>query len=162
MSTTDFQLSIWPDSNLVSATRRFLEEVYEKVFIEDVDTVARIALTVHELLENAVKYSSDGNTSLRVAMETGESSDQLTITVSNPAHLDHLITLRATLDEIAAARNPFDYYQELMMRNGRREEGSGLGLARISAEAQMALSCEHSAGRVCVFARTELHKRSSS
>jgi hypothetical protein len=162
MSTTDFQLSIWPDSNLVSAARRFLEEVYEKVFTEDHDMVGRIALTVHELLENAVKYSSAGNTSLSVAIEPGETSDQLTITVSNPAHLGHLTTLRTTLAEIAAARSPFEYYLQLMRRNGRRDEGSGLGLARISAEAEMSLTCEHTAGRVCVFARTDLQKRSGS
>jgi hypothetical protein len=159
----DFQLSIWPDANLVSVTRRFLEEIYEKVFVDDNDTVARIALTVHELLENAVKYSSAGATQLRVSMERGNASNWLTISVTNPVQQQqHLSTLQQTLAAIDAAKSPFDFYQQLMRRNGRCEHGSGLGLARICAEAEMALSCAHDAGRVCVSARTEIQKGSLS
>src|SRR6187397_240746 len=82
-------LSIWRDMNMVSVIRRFVEEVYEQVF-DDIDTVSRITLTAHELLENAVKYSADGPAHIRVSLERGGETDRIAIAVTNRADVTNL------------------------------------------------------------------------
>jgi hypothetical protein len=50
----------------------------------------------------------------------------------------------------------FDYYQQVMRKNAKRREGSGLGLARICAEAEMAIDCEVEEDRISIRARAAL------
>ena len=44
---------------MVSPTRRIIEAKLGPV-LEDEDAIFRVAMTAHELLENAAKYASDG------------------------------------------------------------------------------------------------------
>src|SRR5689334_5183637 len=53
----DLPLTVSPA--IVSPTRRLLESKLAPV-LDDEDAVFRVAMTAHELLENAAKYASDG------------------------------------------------------------------------------------------------------
>ena len=152
-------LSIWRDMNMVSVIRRFVEEVYEQVF-DDIDTVSRITLTAHELLENAVKYSADGPAHIRVSLERGGETDRIAIAVTNRADVTNLAALKALFNEMRVS-DPLVHYQTILRRNYRRKDGSGLGLARIQAEGEMALTLEiegEDQVRLCATAEIEARR----
>jgi anti-sigma regulatory factor (Ser/Thr protein kinase) len=155
-------LSIWRDMNMVSVIRRFVEEVYEQVF-DDLDAVSRITLAAHELLENAVKYSSDGPARIRVSLERGEETDRVAIAVSNRADPRNLDALRSIFREMEQVSDPLVHYQTMLRRNYRRKDGSGLGLARVQAEGEMHLSLEVAEGdQVCLRATADFEGRRAS
>ncbi|HXI96814.1 MAG TPA: hypothetical protein VNG04_11855, partial [Candidatus Acidoferrum sp.] len=60
--------------------------------------------------------------------------------------------LQAAIAELSGAEDPFDVYQRYLMRAATRDEGSGLGLARICVEAQMDVTLELSDQGICVKA----------
>ena len=151
-------LCIWRDMNMVSVIRRFVEEVYEQVF-DDLDTVSRITLAAHELLENAVKYSTDGPARIRVSLARGEESDRVAISVSNRADQGNLAALKALFNEMQVS-DPLVHYQTLLRRNYRRKDGSGLGLARVQAEGEMVLTLEIAGDdQVCLCATADFEGR---
>ena len=85
-----FSLVFRPSVYLISLVRRFVEEFYEKVS-SDPNVVSRLALTTHELLENAAKYSSDGSTSLYV--EVDAKHNHVLVRTTNPATAQNLAAL---------------------------------------------------------------------
>ncbi len=62
----------------------------------------------------------------------------------------------AILREMDESADPFEYYQSVMRRNAKRREGSGLGLARVCAEAEMRISSEVNGDELCLVARALL------
>jgi two-component sensor histidine kinase len=126
---------------LVSVTRRFIEEALEKV-ISDADLISRVAMTTHELLENAAKYAQHSRAELSVTMTPDGDGDDHRLSVqlrneTSPAHVDRL---RSVFTELDACSDPMQFYVDLMRRNAHSAETSGLGLARIRVEGEMALS----------------------
>jgi hypothetical protein len=53
-----------------------------------------------------------------------------------------------------ASRDPLAYYQVLMRRTAKQAEGSGLGLGRVLAEADMALTYQFEDGMLAIEATT--------
>jgi two-component sensor histidine kinase len=159
-SKSVFELTVWPDPGLVSVVRRFIEELYERVGVEAED-ISRIALASHELLENAVKYSSGGSTNIQIGVDRGEERDGVWIVVTNRPVDVHLDTLRGTFAEIEQAQDPFDFYRSLMKRP-KAKGVSGLGLARIIVEGDMTLSMECNEGNVRIRARGDVEGRIQS
>ena len=152
-------VSIWRDITMVSVIRRFVEEVYEQVF-DDLDAVSRITLAAHELLENAVKYSLGGPARIRVTIERGAETDRVAISVTNRADRRNLAALQALFREMQAVSDPLVHYQMLLRRNYKRKDGSGLGIARVQAEGEMALTL-HVEGddQVCLCATADFEGR---
>ena len=142
-------LALWPEIQLVSVVRRFTEECLEKV-TTDLDAVARVAMTVHELVENAVKYGSGGPIELRVDAE----GTAVVIEVTNRVTAAAGDALRAAFAEMEMAPDPLEHYQALLRRAARRTTGSGLGLARVSFEGEMALTVRFDGDQVLVRAAT--------
>jgi hypothetical protein len=129
-----FSLVFRPSIYLISLVRQFVENFYAKV-IGDPNVVSRLALTTHELLENAAKYSSDGSTSLYVEVDPKNGS--VLVRTANPATATEIDSLRRWFAEIAAGTAPA-LYAEMMRRSAARKLGSGgLGIARIWAEGEM-------------------------
>src|SRR5215217_7663315 len=60
-----FELAFSPNMRLIAVVRRFVSEFYNQV-LSDPETTSRLTLASHELLENAVKYSFDGNTCIQI------------------------------------------------------------------------------------------------
>jgi hypothetical protein len=111
-------------------------------------------VATHELLENACKYSCDGHTTLRI--EVTEGRRRARILLSNTASPDRMADLHARFAEMATFADADAYYQAMMERSMKSEDGSGLGLARIRAEADMTLALTSDAGRLCIVAHTSI------
>jgi anti-sigma regulatory factor (Ser/Thr protein kinase) len=130
------ELNFRPNVQLVSVVRRFVSEFYQRT-LGDPDGSSRVALATHELLENAVKYSKDGETTIRIEVSAAAKPREVTIMLRNRAEDSHIAAIREIVDGVAAAKDAFAYYQQLLLAKAKRREGSGLGLARICAEAEM-------------------------
>jgi hypothetical protein len=150
------ELSFRPNVELVSMVRRFVSDFYSRL-LEDEDTISRVALATHELLENAVKYSTDRESRIRVDFV----SEGLVVRTWNQAAADTLVQLKQAFADMAAEPDPVVHYYSLMVRNARRTNGSGLGLARIRAEAEMTLDLNIDGDVACIRAVTTLAGGSS-
>ena len=147
------ELMFRPNVDLISIVRRFVTEFYDLIFI-DPETSSRLALATHELLENAVKYSTNGETRLRVEVTRDSSPCIVSIRTWNDASPANISVLKQTCETLTAAKDTFEHYQQQMRETVRREEGSRLGLGRIRAEADMTINCEAKGSLVCVTAET--------
>ncbi|MDI1478334.1 hypothetical protein [Polyangium sp. y55x31] len=158
---TAFELTFRPNVELISIVRRFVSDFYERM-IEDRDTVSRMALATHELLENAVKYASDGVTFLSITFEPGETSSTVSIRLVNRANAEHIAALATIFEEMSRHDDPFAYYQIAMARSAKRKVGSGLGLVRVRAEGEMTMSHTIEDDRVTILAQTTVAARRSA
>jgi hypothetical protein len=141
---------------LVSPARRFVEEALEKAST-DADFVSRVAMTAHELLENAAKYSHDGKADLAVIMPARSgTSRQLMLRLSNTASPLHLERLRTMFAQLDGCSDPLIFYLDLMRRNAHETANSGLGLARIRAEGEMSLALTVDGERVTIVAHVSV------
>jgi hypothetical protein len=145
------ELRVQPSIELISIVRRFVTAFYDEI-LNDPDATSRIALATHELLENAVKYSTDNSTTLSIEVTRGESARLVTVKIRNVAQANHVERLEALFREMRASSDAADFYQKTMRKNAHRSDGSGLGLARIRAEAEMDLSYELEGGHVVIVA----------
>jgi hypothetical protein len=150
-----FELNFRPNFELISIVRRFVSDFYKRM-LNDPDTVSRVALATHELLENAVKYSSDGGTSLSITVEHREASSLVSIRISNRATPEHIEAVNALFREMKSFPDPFVHYQSVMERTAKQVEGSGLGLVRIRAEGEMDMSHTINDDTVCILAQTHV------
>jgi anti-sigma regulatory factor (Ser/Thr protein kinase) len=157
-----FELTFRPRVELIPIVRRFVSSLYGRV-LGDPDASSRVALATHELLDNANRYSADGVTTLRIEVspEVGEavpsplSPADVRIRIWNRTERAHVESLRERFAEMDRFPDPFAYYLHRMAESARRKDGgSGLGLARLKAEAEMRLSFELEGDRVCIVADT--------
>jgi len=142
-----FHLTFRPNIKLVSTVRRFIGDFYRRVLV-DQEMSQRLALATHELLENAVAYAADDETEVRIEVE----NDILSVRTWNRTTPERIDALKATIDEMNAAPDPDTFYQTMLIRTAKRTDGSGLGLARVRAEAEMNLGYEIDQNRVCILA----------
>ena len=154
-----FDLCIDPNPRFVSVVRRFVEAALDRL-LADREAVFRIAMSAHELMENAVKYSIGNRTVLRVNYQRGEQGARVSLYLSNETTPQHIDRLRVRVQAIASAEDPFLYYQKLMRQNARAVDESGLGLARIRAEGEMDLGLEVRGNTVALVADAQLGKES--
>jgi hypothetical protein len=148
-----FHLSFRPNIKLVSTVRRFTADFYRRVLANQ-ELSDRLALATHELLENAVAYSVDNETAIRIEIDEGE---RIVIKTWNRTTYERAAAVRSAIEELNDAPDPDKYYQETMLKMAKRTDGSGLGLARIRAEADMSLRCEVDKDRVCIHASAQIH-----
>jgi hypothetical protein len=147
-----FTLAFERFARLVSPTRRFVEEAVEQ-FIADPEEVFRIAMTAHELLENAVKYGTGPMAELRVTIDRTQTESTAELHLTNGATPDDIERLRLGISALARSPQPFAHYQALMLKDLDKPDVSCLGLARIVAEGHMSLSLEVSGLDVTLTAR---------
>lgn len=146
-----FHLVFRPNIKLVSTVRRFTGEFYRRVLV-DQELASRLALATHEMLENAVAYAHDDETAIRIEVD----GDLLCVRTWNRATPERLTALKSSIERVMAASDPDLYYQEQMSVAARRNDGSGLGLARVRHEAEMNLSYEIDNDRACIRAVTKI------
>jgi hypothetical protein len=132
------ELSFAPSIELISIVRRFVGNFFE-LALASPETSARLAMAVHELLENAVKFSTDGDSTIRVDMTPAENLTLVKVTTKNRAREDDIRVLDETFGMMRAATDPMAFYMKLMER-ATRSERSQLGLGRVAAEAGMQMS----------------------
>ena len=154
-----FDLCIDPNPRFVSVVRRFVEAALDRL-VSDPEAVFRIAMSAHELMENAAKYSIGNKTLLRVSFKRRGDGATVSLYLSNETTPEHIDRLRVRVQAIASAADPFNHYHELMRQNARALDESGLGLARIRAEGEMSLGLEVRGNTVALLADTQLGKES--
>ena len=149
------ELSFERKPELVSIVRRFVSDFYDRT-LSDPDATSRVALATHELLENAVKYSRDGKAKVRIQVSGHGERVKVRIRTKNRGSPEDAEHIRRTIDEMMSM-DANVYYLSLMRKNASRTDGSGLGLARIHAEAEMDMSvaCGKN-GTITVSAETEV------
>lgn len=130
----DLPLSVSP--SMVSPTRRIIEAKLAPV-LEDEDAIFRVAMTAHELLENAAKYASDGQARLTVEVTPRGEDAIVRVTVTNNSTPEHIDQLGVCYAEMNAARDAMAHYFALMRMNAKSGALSRLGLARVRAEGEM-------------------------
>lgn len=151
-------LTFCPSVALISVVRRFVSSFFEEVLV-DRDATSRLALTTHELLENAARCSTDGEVTLRI--DAARAREDLRIRTWNRADMSQIEILRSHFAEMVGVHDPFAYYQRMMERTAKRKSGSGLGLARLLAEGEMRLSCDIDGDRVCITAATHAAQKTT-
>ncbi len=147
------ELSFAPNLKLVPKVREFATSFYQEV-LADQDGLSSLAVATHELLENAVRNSTDGATKLRI--EYDPASKLLTIRTFNRPTAENLQTLKRHLDEARAARDLHAHFQKLLRKSLQVPEMSGLGLIRIMAEGGFALSAQTDGASVWVIAERKV------
>jgi hypothetical protein len=146
-------LTFRPTTTLITSTRRFAGDILGSV-LRDPDSTSRIALVIHELLENTLKYSTDGNAQLEVSVGCDEGGRRhVEVIAKNRATPEQAKDLGRRIHALAEAKDPMELYVGLMRESAQRS-GSGLGLARIRVEGEMDLSCALEGDAVIVSART--------
>lgn len=156
-----FELNFRPSVALISVVRRFVADFYQR-FLDDPDGTSRVALATHELLENAVKYSLDGETTLRIELAATARDPAIQIRLRNRAAPAHRAAIRAILDGVAAAGDAATYYQQAIAASARVRDRSGLGLARICAEGEMTLTLDEQPDDVVVIDAITTVRRSQA
>jgi hypothetical protein len=136
-ASTLLELDLRDRRRLVSAARSFLAELYQGL-LDDPDDTFRVVMTAHELLENLVKYSTTASSRVEVGLHHSQQGGVVRVRTRNCATPERLQELCRTLDRITNAQDPLAIYDAFIMESSCRE-GSGLGLARVRAEADMQL-----------------------
>jgi hypothetical protein len=139
-----------PSIELITVVRRFVADFYIQV-VPDQDTASRLALTTHELLENAVKYSTDGEAALYVELD--KAAGTVAVRTRNRATEAQIAQVRTTFAEISAAPDATVLYAALLRRSALASGSGGLGLARIWAESDMVLELVITDDKVEIQAR---------
>ena len=133
-------LDFRPAKSIVTMTREYLDTLYAGL-LSDPDETYRLTLTVHELLENVIKYAGVGPRHLRVGLRSENGSTHVQVETRNSSSTEGIATLQRLFLDFAASPDALTIYDQLLATSFQRE-GSGLGLARIRAEADMRLACE--------------------
>jgi len=132
-------LTFAPSLRLVPVVREFVTKFYAKMFV-DQDGLSRLEVTAHELLENAVKNSTDGATRLQIDYDPVRWI--VTVRTLNYPTTDNLDILQQNIHDLQTSSNADAYYQQILARNMVAPEGSDLGLARVWAEAGFTIRTE--------------------
>lgn len=154
VTPASFSMRFTPTTVLISVVRRFVRALYERL-LADSELSSQLALTTHELLENAVKYSSDDEASLAVDVVREANRYLITIRTTNRTTPAHVERLQKIIDELKSADDLFAYFQQVMHETINRED-SGLGLARIACETDMSLRLEVHDDSIDIIADREL------
>jgi len=153
VSPASFSMHFAPTTVLISVVRRFVRALYGRLLV-DGELSSQLALTTHELLENAVKYSVDDEASLSVDVVRKESCLQISVRTRNRASPHHAERLQKIIGEVQQTDDLFTYFQEMIQQTIGRSE-SGLGLARIACETEMSLRLESDGDTMDIIASYE-------
>jgi hypothetical protein len=132
------ELCFAPRWTYISCVRKFLAGFF-LIGLSDKEQAEQISTAASELLENAVKYSSEENSYCRV--EISRRGNEVHLVVENPADPEQINVLRREFALVTAAE-PEAVYLKRMEEAARAGNQSRLGLIRIRYEAGASLRLE--------------------
>jgi hypothetical protein len=147
--------SLPPLQRWISPTRCYIADILRAVLIDDTE-VDRVAIAVHEILENCVRYSNGEHVRFEFEVNQEGSAATVSIRTTNSALKSHVTELCRKIDAIARAADPIAHYDEVI-RDSLTGLGTSFGLARVRAESDVHLSYQIQKDVVVVFA--EMHVR---
>jgi hypothetical protein len=137
MERMELEVDIVPDAPTISTTQRLVDALSGRI-LSDVDASWRLGMAIHELLDNARKYGREPLISLRFAIEPVAAGHHASISVRSRARAEDIAVVQRLAGEMKNAADPWSFYTELTRRvASRRDDSSGLGLARIWVEGEM-------------------------
>jgi hypothetical protein len=153
-ASRNMHLNFRPNVDLISSTRRFVNELMDSM-LADPDASSRVALTIHELLENTLKYSTDGEARLDVSVQRSEGAAVVEVRASNRCTPQQLQELQQRIDALREVADPMGLYVSMMVDSARQDgDGSGLGLVRIRVEGEMELAYAIEGDRITIKCST--------
>jgi hypothetical protein len=146
-----------PPEGMVTPLCQSLSELCRPLLADD--AANRLRLVAHELLENIVKYSSDGGCEFRFELKrTNAGALSALVQTSNAPAPQHRAEVEQRLSALTTARDPLEHYDSIIADSARKPAGSGLGLARIHAETEYRLSHRFEGSRLVIAARGEARR----
>src|SRR5262249_21288683 len=85
----EIRLHFRPERTLINATREYVRRFYAGTLASS-EASWRVALTTHELLENALKYSTDGLATVDIAVVYGAVENTVRIKIHNRTSYDRV------------------------------------------------------------------------
>jgi anti-sigma regulatory factor (Ser/Thr protein kinase) len=140
---------------MITMIRKFIESLYGHMF--DGALASRVGIAVHELMDNAARCAHRGEVTMIIEV----TDTAIEVCTRNRARPQDIAALGRTMDAMQSHDDALSYYLGLMKRTASRKDISGLGLGRIWAEADMALSYQASADTVLIRARMPLGRLGS-
>ncbi len=156
------RLQFFPSERVVAGVARLVADSCRAVF-DDVETTSRFYLATYELVENLVKYSSGTSACVELELEGQDAAvSMLTIRARNRGTPERLNAVRERLTALRSAEDPVVYYDHLIAESAPRSGTSGLGLARLRAEAELDLDFAIVGEELTVSARAPIARRTSA
>jgi len=124
--------------------------------IGDRETTSRLHMAAHELVENVLKYGSTPEVGLEFELERGDDSSIVRLRTRNTAAPEQLEEVTRRVMELRAATDPIAYYDQLIRATAPVLGTSGLGLARIRAEAGLDVDCSVSGREVSIVVQATM------
>lgn len=152
-----FEFTFGANVELVNVVRRFVEDAYARL-LGDKTEGARVGIATHELMENAIK-ASKSTSRVRIELQAGSGESTIQIRTWNPISRWDLAVLTQAIKELGAVTDGDAHFMKLMHKLANSKTGSGLGLARVFAEARMTLSLEVIDNVACVLAQGKFKDR---
>jgi len=141
-------LRFGPRWTYISSVRKFLASFF-LIGLSDKERAEQISMAASELLENAVKYSSEDSSQLRI--EVTRRDGEIDLMVENPADPQQINVLRREF-ALVNAGEPEEGYLRRMEEAAKNVGQSRLGLVRIRYEAGARLKLETHDGIVNIHA----------
>ena len=138
MASAAVFLAFEPSPAFMQRVIRWLTD-FCQLSLADLDMVARLRLAVSELVENVVKYGMQPNVSVEVELVDRGGTPILRLGTRNRTSPEYLARAVELLSELKTAPDPIAYYDRLVRESAPKAGVSGLGLARIRAEGELAL-----------------------
>jgi hypothetical protein len=124
--------------------------------IGDRETTSRLHMAAHELVENVLKYGSTPEVGLEFELERGDENSIVRLRTRNTAAPEQLEEVTRRVMELRAATDPIAYYDKLIRATAPMVGMSGLGLARIRAEAGLDVDCSVSGREVSIVVQATM------
>jgi hypothetical protein len=110
------------------------------------------------LLENTIKYSSDGRAALDLIIAKETNGRKLVkIEYTNRATMERLSEVCRRIDDLKNLSDPMQTYITMMEETAARDDGSGLGLIRIRVEGRMELTYSVRDDMITITASTSVY-----
>lgn len=122
--------------------------------VGDMETTSRLHLAAHELVENVLRYGSSPRVGLEFAVEQRADGSVVRLSTTNTAEPDQLEEVSRCISALKAAADPVAYYDKLIRRTAPLVGQSGLGLARIRAEAGLEVDFHVRGPEICIMVET--------